>query len=215
MHARALAAVTVAMLGSVHLGGLHPAHAQSYPPLFGTREIRSENLKSFPKWTGVLERMIDSEASKTAACAKSAPGQCHLNDWKAILEAEAGRDRETQIRNINRIVNERVYITDPVNWGVIDYWATPREFRLREGDCEDYAIAKFALLRALGFRNEDLRIAIVQDLNLRIPHAILVVYHAGRALILDNQARQVIAADKIRHYRPIYSINERTWWLHR
>jgi predicted transglutaminase-like cysteine proteinase len=60
-----------------------------------------------------------------------------------------------------------------------------------------------------------MRIVVVQDLNLGIAHAVLVVYLDGRALVLDNQIDDVVPAAAVRHYRPIYSINERHWWLHR
>ena len=96
-----------------------------------------------------------------------------------------------------------------------DYWATPKQFFDRNGDCEDYAISKYISLRNLGLPVEDMRIVVLNDLNLKIAHAMLVVYLDGEALVLDNQITQVINARRIRHYKPIYSINERNWWLHR
>ena len=60
-----------------------------------------------------------------------------------------------------------------------------------------------------------MRIVIVQDLNLKVAHAILAVYVDGTIKILDNQIKQVVDAETIRHYRPIYSVNEDAWWLHR
>lgn len=33
-------------------------------------------------------------------------------------------------------------------------------------------------------------------------------------MILDNQGDRVLLDTDIRHYRPIYSINESAWWLH-
>jgi predicted transglutaminase-like cysteine proteinase len=60
-----------------------------------------------------------------------------------------------------------------------------------------------------------MRIVVVDDLNLRIPHAILVVYLGERAYILDNQISRVVPAEVVNHYKPIYSINEQAWWLHR
>ncbi len=70
-------------------------------------------------------------------------------------------------------------------------------------------------LKHLGFKEKDMRVVVVQDLNLRVGHAILVVYLDGKPYLLDNQIKQVIGANRVRHYRPIYSINEKNWWLHR
>ncbi|MBK1721746.1 transglutaminase-like cysteine peptidase [Thiocystis violacea] len=99
--------------------------------------------------------------------------------------------------------------------GVEDYWETPGEFFAKAGDCEDYAIVKFMSLRALGFGNDDLLLVAVKDQNLDIGHAITLVSFAGRALVLDNQVKDVIPAERVRHYQPVFSANEVSWWLYR
>ncbi|MGH6913570.1 MAG: transglutaminase-like cysteine peptidase, partial [Geminicoccales bacterium] len=191
------------------LAGAGPASAATtYPSLFGTREIASSNLKLFPKWRGVVDRF----AEEKQGCASPL---CDHEYWKKVLDDLADADRMTQIDTINREMNEKLYVIDPINWGVPDYWATPFQFRRKNGDCEDYAIAKFMALRALGFDNPEMRIVVLNDLNLGIAHAILVVYVDGQALVLDNQIKSVVPADTIRHYQPVYSVNENGWWLHR
>jgi predicted transglutaminase-like cysteine proteinase len=182
--------------------------AATYPPLFGTSEVANPGLKLFPKWRGAMERFGEEKRS----CFDPL---CDQEAWKGIIHGLAGADRRTQIESVNREMNERLYVIDPINWGVPDYWATPYQFRRKNGDCEDYAIAKFMALRELGFENAELRIVVLNDLNLGIGHAILVVYLDGRALVLDNQSKSVVPADSIRHYQPVYSVNEEGWWLHR
>jgi predicted transglutaminase-like cysteine proteinase len=86
---------------------------------------------------------------------------------------------------------------------------------LRSGDCEDFAIAKYLSLRDLGWENDQLRVAVVRDMNLKVTHAVLIVYYGGKAWVLDNQTNRVIETDQVRHYRPIFSINENYWWHHR
>ena len=49
-------------------------------------------------------------------------------------------------------------------------------------------------------------------MNLRIAHAILSVYYKGKILLLDNQIAQVVDSRNVRHYQPIYSVNENGWW---
>ncbi len=79
--------------------------------------------------------------------------------------------------------------------GESDYWADPVEFLTHGGDCEDFAIAKYASLRMLGVPEDHLRIAIVRDLQKQVMHAILIVYtDNGDALILDNQNRRVLSS---------------------
>lgn len=185
------------------------------PALFGSREVRSNKLHLFPKWRGALSRHFNEAKLSEASCAETAFNRCHLRQWKEFLSGLGGIDRLSQIKAVNHFFNRHRYIIDPKNYGVPDYWATPFQFMTRDGDCEDYAITKYFSLRSLGFPPESMRILVLQDLNLDTAHAILVVYLGGRALVLDNQVATVVDADSIFHYRPIYSINEQHWWLHR
>jgi predicted transglutaminase-like cysteine proteinase len=189
--------------------------AHVYPPLFGTREVESGNLKPFAKWLGVIERYREDGSARSPRCRPEDPNACHVHDWRAFLDTLEGDDRMTQLQLVNRYMNEHPYVIDPVNYHVLDYWATPKQFLDIDGDCEDYAIAKYYSLRLLGFDRADMRVVVLQDLNLGLPHAILVVYMNGAAYVLDNQIPQVVTADIIHHYRPYYSINEEHWWLHR
>ncbi len=119
------------------------------------------------------------------------------------------------MNKVNRYMNKARYILDPVNWGKKDYWATPGQFMAKFGDCEDYAIAKYMSLKQLGFKTSEMRVVAVKDLNLKIGHAVLVVYLNGKALILDNQIRKVVEAKVIKHYVPVFSINQKYWWHHK
>ena len=117
-------------------------------------------------------------------------------------------------------MNKAKYITDKNNWGRKDYWATPGEFMANFGDCEDYAIIKFLSLKLLGFKDEDLRVVAVKDLNLKIGHAVLIVYWKDqksgktRRLLLDNQIKKVVDARAVGHYQSVFSINSKNWWRH-
>jgi len=183
--------------------------------LFGTNEIGSNNLSRFEKWLDVLNRYDSESGSELDACQPTATEQCHVARWRIFLNRLAGHPLRDQLNYVNEYLNQYAYILDPINYGRRDYWATPREFMYRTGDCEDYAISKMVSLLHLGWSQDSMRIVVLNDLNLGIPHAILVVYFEDQALVLDNQIPQVIEADRIRHYEPIFSINQDRWWLHR
>jgi predicted transglutaminase-like cysteine proteinase len=206
--------LAVALLGATALRSAG-ADEPSYPPLFGSREIRSASLGPFQKWTGMLARQHDERDLYDGPCTARRFNRCHMQEWRQLLREIAGKEPAAQLEAVNSFMNRAPYVTDPVNYGVPDYWATPLQFMNKDGDCEDYAIAKFISLRQLGFRNANMRVVVVDDLNLRVPHAILVVYLDGRAYLLDNQISRVVPAEIVNHYRPIYSINEDAWWLHR
>lgn len=199
------------------LASLSSAPALAAPGLenFSGKEVPSSNLKPFPKWTGTLERYFNQQKLSAQTCDTGKFNPCQLNEWRDIIANLQKKPRKAQLDAINHYINTVRYILDPVNWGMADYWATPNEFFDVDGDCEDYAIAKFMSLRALGIPNEDMRIMIVRDMNLGgIIHGILAVRLEGETYILDNQIEQVIPARKIYHYTPVYSINETTWWRH-
>ena len=175
--------------------------------LFGTSEMRSDNIAAFTKWTTMLDR-FDSQLS-----ARSASPRVQL--WKAALQDFRGKGSVAEIRAVNSYINEVKYIADKSNWGKSDYWATPMEFFSRGGDCEDFAIAKYASLKALGFTEDQMRIAIVHDKVKNIPHAILVVYTEDGTFVLDNQDKELKRTEDVKRYRPIFSINRSAWWLHK
>jgi len=186
-----------------------------YPPLFGSQETQADTVQMFPKWEGATKHFFDEKRLADEPCTSTVFNRCHMQDWLAFLAKQRGREPMAQLEAVNDYMNKAPYITDPVNWRIADYWSSPLEFLTKDGDCEDYAIAKYFSLRWLGWPVSALRIVVLQDLNLRVAHAILVVYRDGHALVLDNQIHRVVDADVIHHYRPIYSINEQHWWLHR
>ncbi len=182
------------------------------PGLFGTQEIRSANMKAFKKWRSVLRRYRGERHLEKKPCTDRV---CPLRHWRDFLTSLRSRDARYQINAVNRYMNAVRYISDRRNNGATDYWSTPREFLGRGGDCEDYAIAKYLSLRALGFDPNAMRIVVLQDMSRNLAHAVLVLHQQGERLVLDNQLKMVVAARKIRHYRPYYSINESYWWRHK
>ncbi|MCB9988064.1 MAG: transglutaminase-like cysteine peptidase [Rhodospirillales bacterium] len=182
------------------------APVKGYPALFGTSERRSYNLDAFTKWTGMFQRF--------EAAVKTEQGQRVLYEWKKDLHEFEGLPLEDMIEEVNDLINGQRYIVDSRNFGQSDYWGTPVEFFTRGGDCEDFAIAKYVSLRALGVPEERLRVAIVQDQQKNIPHAVLVVYTDDGPMMLDNQIKSVRPTSSVHHYRPIFSINRQAWWLH-
>lgn len=183
--------------------------------VFGRPEERRPGETGFPKWRGALERYFDEERLAREDPASIGFGRKELVAWKSFLDSLRRHPRKAQIEAVNREMNRRAYVLDPINWRVPDYWASPGQFLHKNGDCEDYAIAKYLSLRSLGFAPEGLRIVVVQDLNLRALHAVASVDFFGDFLILDNQIDSVISHERIHHYKPIYSVNELGWWIHR
>jgi predicted transglutaminase-like cysteine proteinase len=91
-------------------------------------------------------------------------------------------------------VNKFPYLSDPENYGVPDYWASPEQFfENGAGDCEDFAIAKYALgleNRLFAPREAMLVQAFDRERDNAV-HMVLVV----RGRVYDNQAEHSYAFD--------------------
>jgi predicted transglutaminase-like cysteine proteinase len=194
------------------------ADGRTYPPLFGTSEKMFPDSSVFPKWTEMLQHLVRDEAIEAMNVKPCRREQglniCEVDRWKSFIETQRGKPIMDVLDNVNRFMNSYPYVLDIVNYGVEDYWATPHEHVSHGGDCEDYAIAKYMTLRRLGMSNMDMRIVVLNDLNLKVQHAILAVYIGNKIYILDNQTRRVQPAELIYHYQPIYSVTEGAWWMH-
>lgn len=195
------------LLASIPFGNAHAA----FPTYFTPTKRESGDIGMFKKWTRVLGT---HPGDMNRAIDRCQDGSCKPLQWEEFISHAESLGREAQIYAVNAEMNRSPYITDLVNWGMEDYWETPLQFLDRSGDCEDYAIAKYMTLRELGFSPEEMRIVILKDSNINLMHAILVVSHNGRALVLDNYIPQVTESTRIRHYHPIYAINENRWWRH-
>lgn len=189
------------------------AGATTFPPgLFGYSAVEQSDTETFGQWIQVLERHLRIDIAE-GECHESVLNLCHMRDWLAFLEGLRGRPRAEQLAAVNRYANRKHYVLDMENYGLEDYWAVAREFLYNNGDCEDYAITKFFSLRWLGYAMDDLRIVVLQDTNLRVPHAVLAVAGQDDVMILDNQIQEVVSQRDIVHYAPVYAINEHHWWL--
>lgn len=178
--------------------------------LFSTREERKEGFSIFPQWVSVMRRHAEDRPTP-----ESCPiNLCKVPEWLNMISSMRGHAPREQIAVVNDFSNRFRYVLDQDNYGRSDYWAIPREFLTLGGDCEDFAIIKYFSLRQLGVPAESLRVVVVQDANLRIPHAVLAVYMRDDIFILDNQVREVVSHNKIAHYVPVFSLNERNWWMH-
>lgn len=201
---------------AVAFTGVAKALGNSSPSYFHSVETPSTNLKPFKKWNMALARYSREVATaRKGTCNETRMNKCYYDRWMKFLKKIKNKSPLEQVKAVNTAMNRAKYITDRVNWGKKDYWAAPDEFFARYGDCEDYAITKYLSLKILGFKEDMLRVVVLKDLNLKIGHAILIVFLNGKTLVLDNQIKQVVEAKTIMHYLPIYSINAKEWWRHR
>ena len=167
------------------------------------------------KWSSMLNRAWATQPIAGQACAERVGGDCGLDRWQDFIEKSRGIRAGEQIQRVQAYVNQVAYRDDKDVWGESDYWAAPGEFFARGGDCEDYAIAKYLSLKQLGFDPKDMRVLVLRDTERDLMHAVLLVQFAGNTLVLDNTNQRVLTWEQVPHYRPLYSVNEIDFWMHR
>jgi predicted transglutaminase-like cysteine proteinase len=159
------------------------------------------------KWLG-LKRRLDDEMVQLALCDGDRDGCVSPAALQLLAVVDAARQREGRARlgEINRAINLAIRsMSDDAQYGETDVWASPLvTFIHGAGDCEDYAIAKFAALRLAGLATGDLRILIVRDAVRGEDHAMAAARLDGRWLLLDNRRMAMIEDADIRNYRPTF-----------
>lgn len=182
--------------------GTNAATARSEPParndeqaaqLFGmeTEPVAAGELPE--KWHHV-EAAMAQDFAVVAQC--HANGSCPVAAQRLIdISAEgAGRSGRARVGLINRAADLAVSpVSDEMHWGVADHWSDPFETLLsNRGDCEDYAILKYAALLVAGIPKDDVKIVILKNFFPNESHAAVATRVDGQWLILDNRTLTLV-----------------------
>ena len=162
------------------------------------------------KWLGI-EREYDDELLLLALCEEdraSCASPAALQFLTIVGNAKS-RDGRARLGEINRAINLAIKpVSDLSQYGAIDVWSSPLATLARgAGDCEDYAIAKFAALRAAGIASEDVRLVILHDTLRGEDHAVVAARLDGHWLMLDNRRMGMVEDAQVRNYRPTFLID--------
>lgn len=117
---------------------------------------------------------------------------------------------------VNKFYNDISYGTDQNVWGVDDYWATISEFVGKGvGDCEDYAIAKYFTLTALGVPSDKLYLTYVKALKLNQAHMVLTYFKDKKSVpvVLDNIDPAIKPATQRTDLAPVFSFNAESLYM--
>lgn len=186
--------------------------ASARPFLLGTIEFRGIARGG---WYGFADKVAEA-LDLLSRCAESAD-RCPNRDVVALLAETAKLQRRGPyqiLAAVNRLVNRRPYRPDLTNFHHSEYWASPLEFLAQSGDCEDYAIFKYALLRHLGLPADSLRVVLLKRKSDGLGHAVLAAYLDDKVYILDSASALVRPQSEVTNYTAVFSFNENTRWAH-
>lgn len=167
------------------------------------------------EWANLKSKLSDESSRFAGKCVQYGEF-CLPASWSEHIEKMRNMSFAKKLDYANRLINQYRYASDRKTYGVNDYWATPLELATqRQGDCEDHAIAKFAILLAAGVPEDSLRLLILQNTREHFRHAILTVSASDNLYMLDDQKGKVLTPDDVPYYQPIYSLNFDALWLHK
>lgn len=143
--------------------------------------------------------------------------------WRGMITDIQGLPEEQKLAKVNDFFNSRIrWVQDPQAWGQKDYWATPLEtMGKRMGDCEDFAIAKYATLILAGVDVNRLRITYVKAQiggpysKVHEAHMVLAYYASPGAdpSILDNLIMELRPASRRPDLTPVFGFNSKGLWV--
>jgi predicted transglutaminase-like cysteine proteinase len=140
-----------------------------------------------------------------------------LTAWEDLIRQDRSKADREKLEKVNRFFNSKIRFANDIDvWGIKDYWATPIEFLCKAaGDCEDFAIAKYFTLKAMGVDDEKLRITYVKAIQYNIHHMVLTYYSEPEAepLVLDNLVDSISPASKRTDLMPIFGFNGSGLWM--
>ncbi len=143
-----------------------------------------------------------------------------IDAWELLIDTQKPQPLPRQLRAVNEFFNTRArWSTDEAIYQQADYWATPLELLARQAaDCEDYAIAKYLSLLALGVSPQSLRLIYVRATlasGATQAHMVLAWYPTpeGEPLILDNLNPRVLPAGQRTDLSPVFSFSATELWI--
>ncbi len=130
----------------------------------------------------------------------------------------SGQDDDARLKAVNTFFNRHVlYRDDQETWGQVDYWTSPLELLFKgQGDCEDFAIAKYFSLIASGVSGGKMRLVYVRaQIGVAVQaHMVLAYYPTPNAepLILDNLISDIRPASRRPDLVPVFSFSAEGLW---
>lgn len=133
-----------------------------------------------------------------------------IKAWTSLVSCSSDSPEIEKLQKVNRFFNNMRFMEDSELWNVEDYWATPLEFLVAsKGDCEDFALAKFFTLKAMGVEEHKLYMTCAKTICPRKAHMVVTYYSSpdNVPLVLDNLTDDIEFLNKRRDLLPVYGFN--------
>jgi len=159
---------------------------------------------------------LDTELLSKAEQKYGKSARLRLVAWENLIITDNSQTELEKLEKVNQFFNQMEFVEDIDHWGDKDYWATPIEFLgTQGGDCEDFTIAKYFTLKAMGIEEEKLNLTYVKALTYNVHHMVLTYFSTpvSEPLVLDNLVTDINVSSQRKDLLPIYSFNGTGLWL--
>ena len=140
-----------------------------------------------------------------------------LNSLLLQMEELIELPEDQIVITVNRFFNQLEYRPDIKTWNKKDYWASRLEFLGKgQGDCEDYAVAKFLTMVQLGVPEEKLFLTYVKAVGYPDAAHLVVTYYKEPGtvpLVLDNYIKKILPATQRTDLVPVYSFTAKDLYI--
>jgi len=179
------------------------------PQLFGLEAEPIAGGTIWTEWSGV-EAAIRAEIEVLSQCRQGARCPQAALRFLSIVDEGRARTGRARVGVINRAINLAIVPTsDWSQWGVADHWSSPLEtFTTGRGDCEDYAIAKYVALRAVGLTEDEVKLVVVRDTAVAQNHAVVAVRLDDGWVVLDNRWLALVHDNEMRRTTPLFVLDD-------
>ncbi len=189
---------------------------QLNPNVFNSVAFKIGNIKFADEWARAnkhsLARSANIQPCKVEQCVSSS-----VANFADELFKESNKDNfVASLQLINTRINKQItYKRDSANYGRADYWASLADTLQRgSGDCEDYVIAKYTVLKLLGVPETAMQMIIVKDLEKVRYHAVLAIHYDGQVYYGDNNSTDLLSGSDLSHFMPMMSFTGETAYIH-
>ena len=140
-----------------------------------------------------------------------------LNSLLLQMEELIKLPEDQIVITVNWFFNQIEYRPDIKTWNKKDYWASRLEFLGKgQGDCEDYAVAKFLTMVQLGVPEEKLFLTYVKAVSYPDAAHLVVTYYKEPGtvpLVLDNYIKKILPATQRPDLVPVYSFTAKDLYI--
>jgi len=140
-----------------------------------------------------------------------------LNSLLVMMDEMVSSPEDKIVVTVNRFFNQLEFSSDMKTWQKNDYWASRLEFLGKgQGDCEDFAVAKFLTMMQLGVPEQKIFLTYVKAVGYPEAAHLVVTYYQKPGtvpFVLDNYNKRILPATQRNDLIPVYSFTANDLYL--